>query len=246
MDWSIHDVARMTGTTSRTLRHYGDISLLTPSRIGQNGYRYYNQDALIRLQRILLLRDLGLNLKSIAEVLANEIGVNDALQAHLDWLRQEKQRLAQQIVSVETTLRKTKEGSQLMAEEMFDGFDHTQYKDEVIQRWGRDAYDSSDRWWRSLTDAEKQGFQQQQRDIAADYGRAHLAGKPVESDEVQAITQRHYEWLTITSEVGKDHFLGLGEMYVNDPRFIVNYDRYGIGTAAFIRDAMKVYADRNL
>jgi len=236
----------MTGTTSRTLRHYGDIGLLTPSRIGQNGYRYYNQDALIRLQRILLLHELGLSLKSIAAVLANETDVNSALRAHLDWLRQEQQRLMQQIASIETTLRKTKEGGQLMAEEMFDGFDHTQYKDEVIQRWGRDAYESSDRWWRSLSDAEKKGFQQQQLDIATDYGRAHLAGKPVASDEVQAITQRHYEWLTITSEVGKEHFIGLGEMYVNDPRFTTNYDKHGAGTAVFIRDAMKVYADRNL
>lgn len=246
MDWSIHDIARMTGTTSRMLRHYGDIGLLTPSRIGQNGYRYYNQDALIRLQRILLLRELGLSLKSIAEVLANETDVNSALRAHLDWLRHEQQRLTQQIASIETTLRKTKEGGQLMAEEMFDGFDHTQYKDEVIQRWGRDAYESGDRWWRSLSDAEKKGFQQQQLDIATDYGRAHLAGKSAASDEVQAITQRHYEWLTITSEVGKEHFIGLGEMYVNDPRFTANYDKHGAGTAVFIRDAMKVYADRNL
>ncbi len=246
MDWSIHDIARMTGTTSRTLRHYGDIGLLTPSRIGQNGYRYYNQDALMRLQRILLLRDLGLSLKSIAEVLANETDVNSALRAHLGWLRQEQERLTLQIVSVETTLRKTKEGSQLMAEEMFEGFDHTQYKDEVIQRWGRDVYESGDRWWRSLTEAEKKGFQRQQLDIAADYGRANLAGKAVESDEVQAIAQRHYEWLTITTEVGKEHFLRLGEMYVNDPRFTANYDKHGVGTAAFIRDAMKVYADRNL
>ncbi|MGI8484440.1 MAG: MerR family transcriptional regulator [Thermomicrobiales bacterium] len=246
MGWSIHDIARMTGTTSRTLRHYGDIRLLVPSRISQNGYRFYDTDALMRLQRILLLRDLGLSLKEIAKVLANETDVSSALNAHLNWLRQEQQRLTQQIASVEITLQKTRIGGQLMAEEMFDGFDHTHYRDEVIQRWGRDAYDSGDRWWQSLTEAEKKGFEQQQLDIAADYGRASLAGMPVESDEVQAITQRHYEWLTITSEVGRDHFIGLGEMYVSDPRFTANYDRHGIGTAVFIRDAMKVYADRNL
>ena len=36
-----------------------------------------------------------------------------------------------------------------MAEQMFDGFDHTQYKDEVEERWGKDAYAKSDAWWRS-------------------------------------------------------------------------------------------------
>lgn len=246
MDWSIQEIARMTGVTSRTLRHYDDIGLLPPSRVGQNSYRYYDQATLVRLQRILLLRELGLSLRSIAEVLANETDVTKALHAHLDWLQQERHRLTQQIASVEATIRKIQDGSQLMAEEMFDGFDHTRYKDEVISRWGQDAYESGDRWWRSLTDDEKQGFQQQQLDIAADFGRAHLAGKPVASDDVQAIVQRLYEWLTITSTVGKDHFLGLGEMYVNDPRFAANYDTHGAGTAVFVREAMKVYADRHL
>ena len=55
MDWSISDVARHAGTTSRTLRHYGDVGLLQPSRVGVNGYRYYDEGALVRLQRILLL-----------------------------------------------------------------------------------------------------------------------------------------------------------------------------------------------
>ena len=246
MDWPIQEIARTTGVTSRTLRHYDSIGLLPPSRIGQNGYRYYDQAALVRLQRILLLRELGLSLRSIAEVLANETDVDRALHAHLRWLQQERDRLTQQIASVETTIRKIHEGSQLMAEEMFEGFDHTQYKDEVISRWGQDAYASSDRWWLSLTDDEKRGFQRQHDNIAADFGRAHNAGTPVTSDEVQAITQRLYEWLTITSPVGKEHFLGLGEMYANDPRFTATHDKHGAGTAVFIRNAMEVYADRNL
>jgi DNA-binding transcriptional MerR regulator len=60
VDWSIQEIARLSGTTSRTLRHYGDIGLLPPSRVGSNGYRYYDEQALARLQRILLLRELGL------------------------------------------------------------------------------------------------------------------------------------------------------------------------------------------
>src|SRR4030081_715511 len=69
MEWSIHDIARSAGTTSRTLRHYGQIGLLEPSRVGSNGYRYYDDNALVRLQRILLLRELGLGLPAIAELL---------------------------------------------------------------------------------------------------------------------------------------------------------------------------------
>ena len=65
MEASIQEVARLTGTTSRTLRHYDAIGLLAPSRVGDNGYRWYDDDALVRLQRILLLRDLGLGLGEI-------------------------------------------------------------------------------------------------------------------------------------------------------------------------------------
>ena len=47
-----------------------------------------------------------------------------------------------------------------MAEDMFDGFDHTQYKDEVEQRWGKKAYADSDRWWRGMSADEKSAWKQ--------------------------------------------------------------------------------------
>ncbi|MGC4876208.1 MerR family transcriptional regulator [Micromonospora sp. DT43] len=247
MEWSIQDLARSAGTTSRTLRHYGQVGLLAPSRIGRNGYRYYDQESLVRLQRILLLRELGLALADIGQVLDGEREPTAALRTHLRLLLRERERIGRQIESVRTTLRKMEGGEQLMAEEVFDGFDHTQYEQEVTQRWGREAYQRADQWWRSLSDADKKAFQQRQLDIAADFGRAHEAGIPVESDEVQAITQRLYDWLSLTTEpVTKEYFVNLGEMYVADPRFTANYDVHGDGTAIFIRDAMKVYAERKL
>ena len=158
MDWSIQDIARLSGTTSRTLRHYGDIGLLAPSRIGGNGYRYYDEAALARLQRILLLRELGLGLPAIGEVLEGQKDDAAALRTHLEWLERERERLARQISSVETTILTMEGGEQLMAENMFDGFDHTQYKDEVEERWGKDAYARSDAWWTSMSAAEKESW----------------------------------------------------------------------------------------
>jgi len=124
----------LVGTTSRTLGHYDDMGLLKPSRMGSNGYRYYDQAALVRLQRILLLRKLGLGLPAIAGGLDGQRETSKALMTHLKWLRQEQERLARQIASVETTIRKTEEGEQLMAEEILDGFDNSQYEEEVVKR----------------------------------------------------------------------------------------------------------------
>ncbi|WP_433681838.1 MerR family transcriptional regulator [Nocardia sp. CA-119907] len=247
-EWSIQDLAKAAGTTSRTLRHYGQLGLLPPSRIGANGYRFYDQDSLVRLQRILLLRELGLGLPVIAEVLAGEQDTAAALRTHLELLRHEQDRIRRQIESVTNTLHKTERGEQLMAAEVFDGFDHTRYKDEVIERWGKDAYERGDRWWRSLSEADKKAHFQAHLDIAADYGRAHAAGLAPDSDEVQAIVARHYDWVGggSQSRPSFEHFTGLGEMYVADPRFAANYDVHGAGTTEFVRDAMKAYAEANL
>ena len=60
--WSIQEVARLTGVTSRTLRHYDAIGLLTPASVGTGGVRWYGERELVRLQRVLVLRGLGVPL----------------------------------------------------------------------------------------------------------------------------------------------------------------------------------------
>ncbi|MFD3416014.1 MerR family transcriptional regulator [Streptomyces cyaneofuscatus] len=247
MEWSIQEIARKAGTTSRALRHYGDLGLLAPSRLGSNGYRYYDQDALVRLQRILLLRELGLSLPAIKGVLEGQRDAAVALRAHLRLLEQEQARIGRQIASVRTTLHKTQEGTELMAEEVFDGFDHTAHEREVTERWGRAAYEEGDRWWRSLGEADKKAFQGEHEAIARDWGRAREAGVRADSDAAQDIARRHCAWLSSSSkEPSRSYVIGLGEMYVADPRFGKNYDRYGDGTAAFVRDALTIYAERRL
>lgn len=246
-DWSIQQIARLAGTTSRALRHYGDIGLLAPSRIGVNGYRYYDRDSLVRLQRILLLRDLGLGLPAIAAVLDGETDAPRALRGHLAWLRREQNRLARQIASVENTIRGLEEGGEIMAEEMLDGFDHRQYKQEVVERWGADAYAKSDGWWRSKSEAERKAFQQQHTDIARDYAAARGAGLPADAEQVQAIVARHVDWLNLSASVTggpitAQRLLGYGDMYVGDERFAANYG--GQEGAEYVRDAFRVYAQR--
>ncbi|KQM81012.1 MerR family transcriptional regulator [Agromyces sp. Leaf222] len=252
MDWSIQEIAKLAGTTSRTLRHYDDIGLLEPARIGSNGYRYYDAEALVRLQRIMLLRDLGLGLPAVADVLEREDRAPHALRSHLEWLLREQQRLARQIVSVERTIDALEGGERLMAEQMFDGFDHTEYKEEVEQRWGTDAYARSDAWWRSMSADEKRAWQGRLSELNADWIAAQERGIDPAGDEAQALAQRHFEWLRgIPGTPGggaegpsREYFLGLAEMYVADERFGANYG--GADGARFVRDAMTAYAERNL
>ncbi|MFD5768101.1 TipAS antibiotic-recognition domain-containing protein [Streptomyces sp. NPDC127049] len=77
-------------------------------------------------------------------------------------------------------------------------------------------------------------------------GRAAAAGLAPGSDEVQALARRQYDWLSVTTRPTKEYLIGLGRMYVDDPRFTKNYDRHGEGTAVLVRDALILWAERNL
>lgn len=287
MERSIQEVAKAAGTTSRTLRHYDQLGLVVPSRIGTNGYRYYDDRALVRLQRVLLLRELGLGLDAIGQVLVAQDRESGARQGvargasggvpgdgpepgeaailthHLDLLRRERARVDAQIGAVERTidaLHRTagadfaqhREGEDLMAQDMFAGFDHTEYREEVTERWGADAYAQSDRWWRSLGAEGQAEWQARLTALNGDWIAAAERGEDPESAAAQALAQRHVAWLTATpgtpaAKPGGDlagYLLGLGEMYVADERFAANYG--GVTGATFVRDALAVYVEREL
>ncbi|MBN9605717.1 MAG: TipAS antibiotic-recognition domain-containing protein [Actinomycetales bacterium] len=250
-EWSIQQIARLAGTTSRTLRHYDDLGLVPPSRVGHNGYRYYDARALVRLQRVLLLRELGLGLPQIGEVLAGRTDDLAALEHQLQALRAEQGRLARQIASVETTITTLRGGENPMAEEMFDGFDHTQYREEVEERWGARPYAESDAWWRGMSRDEQGAWKERVARLASDWSAAAERGVDPDSDEAVALASRHVEWLrgipgtpARNPATLKAYVLGLADMYVADARFAANYG--GESGATFVRDSLRAYAAKAL
>ncbi len=237
-EYSISRLARLAGTTSRTLRHYDDVGLLPPSRVGANGYRYYDRAALVRLQRILMLRELGLSIPSIVQALAAADEV-PALRLHLQWLRSEATRLERQITSVERTIDSLTKGTTMTADEMFDGFDHTQYRTEVERRWGAQAFSDADEWWRSLGAQGQREFGEEHREIAAQWEQLAAAGIPADRPQTQEVARRHLAWIT-RGWGGKapnaQQLVGLADMYVADERFAANYG--GVEGASYVRDAL--------
>jgi DNA-binding transcriptional MerR regulator len=67
--FTVKKLAKLAGITPRTLHYYDEIGLLKPSRIGDNGYRYYGEESLLRLQQILLYRQLDMPLGRIKVML---------------------------------------------------------------------------------------------------------------------------------------------------------------------------------
>ena len=248
MGWTIQELVRATGVTSRTLRHYDAIGLLEPARRGPNGLREYDEEGLVRLQRILVLRELGLGLEAIGGVLADRVGPVEALTGHRDALVRERERLGRLIDALEDTIARLEGGEPLMAEQMFDGFDHARYRDEVVERWGERAYADGDRWWRALPAQERAQFHRASARLGEDWARAAAAGEPADGPVAGRLAERHVAWVTGvpgTPAAGGDagrtreYVLGLGELYVADPRFAAAYG--GQAGARFVRDALRAH-----
>jgi MerR family transcriptional regulator, thiopeptide resistance regulator len=241
--WSIAEVARMSGVTSRTLRHYDAVGLLPPARVAADGRRHYGRAELLRLQRILLLRELGVGLPAIAEALAlggDEIAV---LRRHRDRLDAERARLGRLVSTVDKTIESLEGGVEMTAESMFEGFENP-YEAEARELYGDEAVDESWRRLRALSadDAElaRTGHQQVHSGLAPLLEQ----GVPVTDRRVQDLIALHHRVTSLFWTPDAEAYRNLGGMYVEDERF-----RRTIGGEALTRylaDAMAVYADARL
>jgi MerR family transcriptional regulator, thiopeptide resistance regulator len=245
----IADVARAAGVSTRTLRHYGAIGLLDATETGAGGLRRYDDRAVVRLQRILLLRGLGLGLDEVRRVLDGERDDVTALTAHLGLLERERDRIDRQLAAVRTTIERIERGEPMDTDSTFDGFDNTQYKDEVVERWGAEAYQRSNDWWRNMSAADKRSFQDEQRAIAAEAAALAESGAAADSEASLALGRRQLAWLRRAwrgAEVPEGMFRGFGDMYVDDARFTAAYDVAGPGAAVALRAAMHALADQGM
>jgi len=250
--WSIVEVARMSGVTSRTLRHYDEISLLPPAGIRSNGYRYYEREDLLRLQQILVLRELDVGLSEIAEILDQRRDPIQTLRCHYERLLQERDRLGVVARTVARTIGEleNKEGIPGMTninrpENLFEGFDPTQYDTEARERWP-EQWEQSKRFTDTLSADDTERMQREGTATMIRMAELMNAGTAVGDAAVQAEVDSAYQSVCQMWTPNAAAFKNLGEMYVQDPRFAANYDKIAPGLAEYYRDAMGVYADTRL
>ncbi len=248
MSWSINEVAKMAKVTSRTLRHYDAIGLLPPAWTDHSGRRFYGEDELLRLQQILLLRDLGLSLDAIRDVLSNQDGQNTtaALRKHREWLTSERKRLGRLIKTVGATIEHLEKGGYMAPESMFEGFDHNPYEAEARERWGDAAVDESYARLRSLSPEQAKQAQEGFWTASSAVRELRTGGASVDDPRVQEAIGQLHEWLTLFWTPNRESFSGLADMYVDDERFRKNIGRGDDAFVEFLRDAMKVYAQNQL
>jgi DNA-binding transcriptional MerR regulator len=249
MAWSIAQVAKMSKVTSRTLRHYDEIGLLPPAWVGGNGYRYYEQEQLLRLQQILVMRELGVGLDAIKEIVQQGRDRVEVLRMHRGWLLAERDRFARLARTVTRTIEELEGGENVTSmEHWFEGFDaakQEELQEEARQRWGAEQVDAvkfkgtAKEWWQT----EGKKWAEQLGAVIALIDAGHEPGDA----EVLDVLDGHYRWLAggyWTPD--RESYTGLGDLYADDPRFRANFDKTDPRLAEFLRQAMAAYAQARL
>ena len=77
--YDITEVCRMLGTTSRTLRFYEEKKIITSTTVGLSARRKYTEEQLLQIKNVLVLRSLGLSVKSITELQKEQSDLKNAV-----------------------------------------------------------------------------------------------------------------------------------------------------------------------
>ncbi len=245
MTYTINKLAKMGGISVRTLHYYDEIGLLIPSYVGENGYRYYKEEELIRLQQILFFRELDFPLLQIKEMLDSpKFDPIQALKDQKKLIELEKERLNKLLQTITNSIQHMKNQTKIQDEELYGGLSKQQiekYKEEARQKWGSEAVDQSEKRMKNWTKADSDRIAKESDEITKSI--VSLMDHGPENAEVQFHIDRYFKYMQNFYDCSYEIFRGLGNLYVEDKRFTAFYDKYHPDLAAFMQKAMAYYAD---
>jgi DNA-binding transcriptional MerR regulator len=250
MQYTVNKLANLAGISVRTLHYYDEIGLLKPSFTKENGYRFYEEKELLKLQQILFFRELEFPLEEIIKIVnAPDFNKLEALVDQKKLLELKKKRIEGLLTAITKTILSLKGGETMSNDDTFSAFNDPTYqkhKDEVEERWGKtDAYKQSMERVGKMSKADLERVKVEGEEIARSTAECMTKGFASDSPEVQKQVDRFYQHLRHFYEPSYAMFKGLGQMYVDDPRFTEVYEKRAKGFAIFMRDAMSYYADEH-
>lgn len=237
MNMRVHEFAKFTGVSVRTLHYYDEIGLLKPARVDKStGYRFYDEDSFLRMQEILFYRELDFSLKRIGEILSSpNHNRNESLRDQQALLTLKKERLERLIAAIDGALK----GDDIMS--AFDNSEWEQYREESKEKWGKtDAYREYEA--KGYTKENQAEIAKGMESILAEFAACMKAGKVPDSVDAQGLVKRLQEHISEHYYHCTDEILeGLGQMYIADERFTKNINQHADGTAMFMSEAIDAY-----
>lgn len=253
MFWSVSEIARLSGVTPRTLRYYDETGLLPPAGIRSNGYRVYEREQLMRLQQILVLRELDMPLDVIAAILDQQIDHVQALREHHARVTDKRDRLARIAHTLARTIEEIERQQGVAVteirrpENLFEGFDPNNYEAVRSDEWP-DQEGVGQRSRQFIDSLSIEDVERMQRETTAAMIRMaeFMSSETAVSDlAVQAEIETAYQLIRATWDPDARAFKALARIY-GDPGYAENFDRIAAGLATYYRDAMMVFADTRL
>ena len=241
MKMQIKDFARLSGVSVRTLHYYDEIGLLRPAVVDeQTGYRFYDEESLLRMQEILFYRELDFPLKSIAEILTSPCyNKKEALEQQRELLHLKKERLERLIGAIDGALK----GENVM--KAFDNSKMEQYMEQAKERWSKtEAWQEFEKKSAGRTVETEKDLSEQLMDIFAKLGA--LRSEAPDSEPVQQVVASLQQFITDNYYTcTKEILSNLGKMYTVVGSMKDNIDaRGGAGTAELAGAAIEIYCSK--
>jgi len=253
MEYTVKQLAKMSGVSIRTLHWYDEKGLLKPAFIGANGYRYYKEEQLLLLQQILFFRELGFSLNDIQKMLMqDDFDKLNALKTHKQILTKDIKRKRELINTIDKTILHLRGKQTMKNEELYQGFDsdrQKEYEEYIVKYHGSKSEDllheskkRTAKWDKTQWDDVKSTGDTIHKELA----KAIDAGLEPESNEVQLIIKRHFELQNRFYDLTKEVYIGLTKLYAEHPDFKKYFDAYHPDMIEYIGKAMRFYAENNL
>lgn len=245
--YTVKQLSDLAHVSVRTLHYYDEIGLLAPSQVGANGYRYYDNDSLLRLQQILFYRELDFDLTQIGAILDDpNFDYVTALRSHRALLRDKQRRLDELISTVDSTIMHIVGEVEMSDKQLFEPFTEEEQKHyERLARleYGPTVVNESIKRWNSYSKAQQEAILKEGGEIYAEIAKLMNAGVDARDADMQALLVRWHNHIHYFYTPVLDGLRGLGELYATHPDFHKNISKIGEGLPEFLREGITFYVD---
>lgn len=133
--WRIKEISDLTKISVRMLHHYDKVGLLKPSTRASNGYRWYSERDLAKLQQIIALKFFGFSLEQIKTMLHKAVNVQDHLRSQQQMLKEQAEHFRQASDILAAALNRCVESDSLDKNDLITLIDRYRMMEELKKTW---------------------------------------------------------------------------------------------------------------
>ena len=259
MSYTVRQLAKISGVSSRTLRFYDEIGLLNPARYGDNNYRYYEEEQLLLLQQILFFRELGFPLNDIQGFMSNPgFDKIKTLGEHKISLQRSLEKTETLIKTIDKTVSHLKGEEKMNATNLYEGFhskiekvveDFTaemqqSYVDSGLSKEDMDIMEKAGEKAKTWSPGEFAKYMVSGDELFKEFVLAIEKNHASDSLEAQALVSRHYDWSSLANgSISKKGYCMVFSQAGGSSQISDHYNKYHPELMVYLFAAMEVFSE---